>query len=97
MDENKEWINGFSEKDINSLLSKDNKEFTTVEKTLLSSEPEDGGDVHYIVIKRLSDDKYFHAEFNDWEYETDGHGDSCADVISFEECFPKQKTITYYE
>lgn len=61
---------------------------------ITSSDPEDGGADHILIIKRLSDGKYFRKYYSDWDidYNYDRDWDGC-----FEEVFPRQITTTIFE
>lgn len=93
----KETVSGFNPENVSDLMSSFHKDavngYLHEFRKITSNDPEDGGASHYLVIKRISDDKYFHAEFTDWESED---SDNSLD-IEFEECTPKHKTIIIYE
>jgi len=69
-------------------------EYEHVQNIITSSDPEDGGADHILIIKRLSDGKYFRKYYTDWDidYNYDRDWDGC-----FEEVFPRQITTTVFE
>jgi len=99
MSKEREIIKGFTEEEIHELMYDDTLDYGSVKHTITSCDEEDGGADNYLVIQRKSDKKYFHAQFTDWEYKPDGHSETDDDnavLVEFEECFPKQITITEY-
>jgi len=51
----------------------------------------DGGAEYSLVIQRCSDNKYFMAEYSDWDLDLDNND------FDFEEVFPEEKTIIVYK
>lgn len=78
--------------------------FVVIEDKITSSDAEDGGADHDIIIKELATDKFFKGSYTDWdmdntdydeeEDEIDGRCDLNTSLI---QVFPKQVTITIYE
>lgn len=69
-------------------------EYEMIENKITSADTEDGGADHTVVIKRLSDDKYFSVDYSDWDMEYNFDRDF-PETLS--EVFPKQITITIFE
>jgi hypothetical protein len=93
----KEIMSGFNSENLCDLMSTYHKEkvdgYVHILREITGSDPGDGGADNYLVIQRVSDEKYFHANFTDWDAEDEN--DSVD--IEFEECSPRYKTITVYE
>jgi hypothetical protein len=78
--------------------------FIVVEDKITSSDAEDGGADHDIIIKELATDKFFKGGYTDWDMdntdydeEDDEIGDRCDLNTSLIQVFPKQVTVTIYE
>lgn len=79
-------------KEISELRHGDNKDFILVESSIFNKER------HYVsmryVVKRLSDEKYFHfyydSYYNDAPYDED-------ETYILSQVFPKEKNIIVYE
>lgn len=71
-----------------------NKEYLLIEDTITSSDAEDGGADHTLIIKRVSDNKFFCLEYCDWDIDYNFEDDFPEEL---DEVFPLQKTITVYE
>ena len=78
--------------------------FTVIEDKITSSDAEDGGADHDIVIKELTTDKFFKGSYSDWDMdntyyneEKDEIGRRCDLNTSLTQVFPKQVTVTIYE
>ena len=80
---------------LSDLISGPADEFLHIEHEILSNDPEDGGATHYLVIKNEADDKFYSAEFTDWDYDWE----YCEDFegITFTEVFPKTVKKVIYE
>ncbi len=56
---------------------------------------EDGGGDYTLIIKRVSDDRYFEIGYQGWDIDNDF--EDFEDEVELKEVTPKQKTITVYE
>ena len=97
MSQSRETINLDKEIARSLLSSWGNKEFdgyVHVENKITHADEEDGGADHTLIIKRVSDGKYFKKNYCDWDikynYDTDWDG-------YFRGVFAKQITITVFE
>lgn len=78
-------------------------EYEVVQDTITSSDAEDGGADHDIVIKQLSTGKFYANNYSDWDIDYNTSLDDDENVIEtdldceFIEVFPKTKRITVYE
>ncbi len=68
--------------------------YTLVKDEITSSDPEDGGADHTLIIKRNADNKYFRLYYSDWDMQYNFERDF---PENFKEVVPKTKTITVYE
>lgn len=76
------------------IIREDNEEeFTLVENKITSSDPEDGGADHNVVIKRLSDQKYFRVFYTDWDMDYNFNRDFPEELT---EVFPREVITTIY-
>jgi hypothetical protein len=71
-----------------------NPDYELMENKIDSSDEEDGGAWHSVVIKRKSDERYFGFEYCDWDMIYNFDRDFPEELT---EVFPKQVTITIYE
>jgi hypothetical protein len=78
--------------------------FVVIEDKITSSDAEDGGAEHDIVIKELSTCRFFKGSYSDWDIdntdydeEEDKIGDRCDLNTNLTEVFSKQVTVTIYE
>lgn len=69
-------------------------EFVLIKDTITSSDPEDGGADHTLIIQRLSDKKYFRLYYSDWDLDYNFTDDFPEELI---EVFPRQIMTTIYE
>ncbi len=68
--------------------------YKCVENIITSSDEEDGGANHDIIVKRLSDGRFFKMSYTDWDMKYNFESDFSEELI---EVFPKQITTTVYE
>ncbi len=86
------WYHEKDEEEAKELPEFNNYEF--IEKEITNSDPEDGGYDATIVFKRISDNKYFSFDYQEWDINWEyGHWENFNPEI--EEVFPEiiQKTI----
>lgn len=72
----------------------DSNEFILILDEITSSDTEDGGADHQVVIQRKSDNKFFGFNYSDWDISYNFKRDFPNKVI---EVFPRQVMITIYE
>lgn len=72
----------------------DEKDFVLIEDKIISSDPEDGGADHEVIIQRRFDDKFFGFSYSDWDLGDNFLRDFPNKVV---EMFPKNVMITIYE
>jgi len=79
--------------DLMPLLGKGyyNKEYRCEDLKIDSCDEEDGGGWYTVILKRLSDNKYFQLNYCDWDNKNDEMPEK------LEEVFPRQVTITIFE
>lgn len=92
--ENRETIEVKGKNNLKNLLNVGQKdsEFECVKSEISSCDEEDGGGWYRVVLKRLSDEKYFQFEYCDWEIQ---NSDPLA--VQLKEVFPTQVTVTIYK
>lgn len=80
------------------------KDYTFIKDTIISSDQEDGGADHELIIQRISDSKYFKILYTDWDIDNtdyDEENDILGERIDLtdemQEVFPVEKTIIVYE
>lgn len=76
------------------IYKKKRDDYIVVENKITSSDPEDGGADHDLVIRRLSDNKFFFIYYTDWDLEYNFERDFPEEL---EEVFPVERTIIVYE
>jgi hypothetical protein len=87
----------------NLIRNNDVDDFEVVQDTITSSDPEDGGADHDIIIKQISTGKFYANRYSEWDIDYNTSLDDNNNVIEtdlnckFKEAFPKQITITVYE
>lgn len=69
-------------------------EYTLIYDNIISSDPEDGGADHEVVIRRNYDRKFFRLYYTDWDMTYNFHRDFPEKLT---EVFPKQITKTIYQ
>jgi len=69
-------------------------DFKVVENKITSSDPEDGGADHTLVIQRKSDNKYFRMYYSDWDMDYNFERDFPEELT---EVIPEQVTITVFK
>lgn len=75
-----------------------------VQRTLLSSDDEDGGGEYELIIQEVKTKKYYSTRYTDWDMdntdwddEKEVIGDRCDLPEEIEEVKPQKKTITVYK
>jgi len=69
------------------------EDWQIVQHNIVGNDPEDGGANHEVILKKVSENKFYLCTYFDWDkdYNPD---DLDTELI---EVFPKEKTITVYE
>lgn len=70
------------------------KDYKLIHDKITSSDPEDGGADHEVVINRKSDNKFFTFYYSDWDMDYNFERDFPENLV---EVYPKKVTITIYE
>ena len=79
---------------LRSYGSKENYKWVLIEDIITSSDTEDGGADHDVVMQRISDGKYFAFCYTDWDMDYNFERDFPEEVS---EVFPIQVTKTEYK
>lgn len=69
-------------------------DYKIIENKIVSSDLEDGGADHEVVIERIVDNKFFYFEYSDWDMDYNFERDFPENL---KEVFPKEKTVIIYE
>lgn len=90
-------IMGWSQEDqCSQEQAKECENYKLIENIINSVDSEDGGSDNTVIIKRISDNKYFRFNYQDWDVNWEyGHFDDFNPELT--EVFPKTITKIIYE
>ena len=76
--------------------SKECENYELIQETINSVDSEDGGSDNTVIIKRLTDNKYFTFDYQEWDIDWEyGHFEDFDPDIT--EVFPVEKTTIVFE
>ena len=100
-------MDNITEKDFYYLLVNIDDEKTNykiIKDKITSSDPEDGGADHDLIIQNKNSNKFYYVHYTDWDvdynfdFDEDTGECSCCDIeLELKEVFPKKKTFIVYE